>query len=230
MTEALSAQETARRQFITDASHQLRAPLTSLQAQAEALLDGMVSDEPTRQRFLTRILDDAKGLSALAQELLDLERLESGPRVPLRAEFNVHEVLNDVADAFKSVEGAPIVLVVSEDLPTAYADPSEVRQAVVNLVTNALKHSPVGGNVLLGAQRHNSLIRVEVKDQGRGLPARELSRVWEPFYRVPGDTTGGSGLGLTIVRRLIERQGGRVGAESEPGRGSIFWFELPIAP
>jgi signal transduction histidine kinase len=190
----------------------------------------MVPDESTRQRFLTRILEDVKGLSALAQELLDLERLESGPKAPLRAKLNVHEVLNDVADAFRSVEGAPVVLEVSQDLPTAYADPSEVRQAVVNLVTNALKHSPVGGTVLLGAQRHDSRIRVEVKDQGTGLPPRELTLVWEPFYRVPGDTTGGSGLGLTIVRRLIERQGGRVGAESEPGRGSTFWFELPTAP
>jgi signal transduction histidine kinase len=230
MTQSLAAQEQARRQFIADASHQLRAPLTSLQAQAEALLDGMVSDESTRQRFLARILEDAKGLSALAQELLDLERLESGPGASRREAIDLHELLSGVADTFTSAEGVPVVAEASKEGPPAFADPSEVRQAVVNLVTNALKHSPAGGTVRLGARRRDGMIRIEVTDQGQGLSAEHLSLVWERFYRVPGDTTGGSGLGLAIVKRLVERQNGCVGAESHVGHGSTFWLELPIAP
>jgi signal transduction histidine kinase len=230
MTRSLAAQEQARRQFIADASHQLRAPLTSLQAQAEALLDGMVRDEPTRQRFLTRILEDAKELSALAQELLDLERLESGPRALQLEALRLRDLLSSVADAFASAEAVPVVAEVPEELPRALVDQSEVRQAVVNLVANALKHSPAGGTVRLGARRRDGMIRIEVTDQGQGLSAEHLSLVWERFYRVPGDTTGGSGLGLAIVKRLVERQSGCVGAESRVGRGSTFWLELPIAP
>jgi signal transduction histidine kinase len=230
MTESLAAQEQARRQFIADASHQLRAPLTSLQAQAEALLDGMVLDVPTHQRFLVRIVEAAKGLSALAQELLDLERLESGPRVPQPEALDLHKLLHGVADAFTSAESVSVVAEVSADLPHALADRSEARQAVVNLVTNALKHSPAGIAVRLGARQLGDAVRVEVADAGPGISPEQLPLVWERFYRVPGDTSGGSGLGLAIAKRLIERQGGRVGAESELGHGSAFWFELPLAP
>jgi signal transduction histidine kinase len=227
MTKSLAAQEATRRQFVADASHQLRAPLTSLQAQAEALLDGMVTDEPTRQRFLARIVEDAKGLSLLAQELLDLERLDSGPQAPQREVLDLHDMLGGIVESFASAEAVPVVAEV-EDMPRVVADPSEVRQAVVNLITNALKHSPAGGAVRLRARRCGAMVRVEVTDQGHGISADYLRLVWERFYRVPGDTTGGSGLGLAITKRLIERQGGRVGAESELGRSSTFWFELPI--
>jgi signal transduction histidine kinase len=229
MTKSLAAQEATRRQFVADASHQLRAPLTSLQAQAEALLDGMVTDEPTRQRFLARILEDAKGLSLLAQELLDMERLESGPHAPQREVLDLHDMLGGIADSFSSAESVPVVAEADDALPLVVADPSEVRQAVVNLITNALKHSPAGGAVRLRARRCDAMVRVEVTDQGHGISAEYLRLVWERFYRVPGDTTGGSGLGLAITKRLIERQGGRVGAESELGRSSTFWFELPVA-
>jgi signal transduction histidine kinase len=229
MTESLAAHEASRRQFVADASHQLRAPLTSLQAQAEALLDGVVQDEATRQRFLARIVEDAKGLSALAQELLDLERLESGPRAPQREPLDLGPLLRDVAEAFSADGSASVVAEAPPDLPPARADRSEVRQALVNLVSNAVKYSPPGGRVRLTAGASASVIRISVTDDGPGLAPEHLPLVWERFYRVPGDDTRGSGLGLPIAKRLVERQEGCVGVDSTPGAGSTFWLELPTA-
>jgi signal transduction histidine kinase len=229
MTESLAAHEASRRQFVADASHQLRAPLTSLQAQAEALLDGVVQDEATRQRFLARIVEDAKGLSALAQELLDLERLESGPKAPQREPLDLGALLHDVAEAFSADGPVSVIAETPPDLPPARADRSEVRQALVNLVSNAVKYSPPGGEVRLTAHASGSAIRISVADDGPGLAPEHLPLVWERFYRVPGDETRGSGLGLPIAKRLVERQEGCVGVDSAPGAGSTFWFDLPIA-
>jgi signal transduction histidine kinase len=229
MTGSLATQEKARRQFVADASHQLRAPLTSLQAQAEALLDGVVQDAETREQFLTRIVEEVKGLSALAQELLDLERIEAGPHAPRPEAIDLSEMLNEVAAAFSAADSAPLSVEVPIQVARAFADRSEVRQALANLVSNALEHSPSGRGVRLIVQQVGGMVRVSVADQGIGLSQEHLSLVWEPFYRVPGATTRGSGLGLAIVKRLTERQGGRVGVDSRLNEGSTFWFDLPVA-
>ncbi len=139
-------------------------------------------------------------------------------------------LLRSVANAFSAAEGAPVLAEFADELPSVHADGSEVRQAVVNLVTNALKHSPTESAVRMSAARRGDAVRVEVTDSGPGIPAEHLPHLWERFYRVPGDATQGSGLGLAIAKRLIERQGGRVGADSQLGRGSTFWFDLPTSP
>jgi signal transduction histidine kinase len=229
MTASIAAQEASRRQFIADASHQLRAPLTSLQAQAEALLDGLVQDEATRRRFLTRMVEDVKGLSTLAQDLLDLERLESGPRAPQCEALDVAELLRDLAETFTADGSASVSVEAPEALPPVWADPSEVRQAVSNLVNNALKYCSPEGHVRLTARAAGSSVRVSVSDDGPGLSPEQVPLVWERFYRVPGDTTRGSGLGLPIVKRIVERQGGCVGVDTVPGQGCAFWFDLPAA-
>ncbi len=229
MTGSLATHEKARRQFVADASHQLRAPLTSLQAQAEALIDGVVQDAATREQYLTRIVEEVKGLSALAQELLDLERIEAGPHAPQPEALDLAGILNEIAAAFSADGSAALLVEVPSQLAPAFADRSEVRQALANLVQNALEHSPSAGGVRLAARQVGGMLRVSVADDGIGLSQEHLPLVWERFYRVPGATTRGSGLGLAIVKRLVERQGGRVGVDSTLSRGSTFWFDLPVA-
>lgn len=229
MTRSLAAQEAARRQFIADASHQLRAPLTSLRAQAEALLDEVVTDEATRRTFLLRMIEETKRLSSLAQELLDLERLDSGQAPPQRRQLDVAALVRSVAEAFAADESASLDLQLPADLPSAQADPDEVRQALVNLMDNAFKHTPPGGRVQVSARPDQDMVRIAVADEGPGIPPEHLPHIWDRFYRVPGDSTEGSGLGLAIAKRLVERQGGAVFVESEPGHGATFSFTLPAA-
>lgn len=226
MTATLHAQEEARRHFVADASHQLRAPLTALQARAEAMLDGVVADEAGRRRYLADIVGQTHRLAELAQHLLDLERLEAGETTPQPAALDLPKLLAEVAAAAPA-EGARITIEPAGDLPPAWADPAEVRQALANLVDNALKYTPAGGEITLSARREGDLVRVTVADRGPGIAPEHLGRVWDRFYRVPGDDSPGSGLGLAIVKRLIERQGGQVWAESEPGTGAVFSFTLP---
>jgi signal transduction histidine kinase len=230
MTTALAAQERARRQFIADASHQLRAPLTSLQAQTEALLDGIVADAAAQRSFMVRIAEDTKSLAALAQQLLDLERLEATDAVPRRDALDVGPLLRSVVDAFPPSESARIVVNTATDLPLALASTDEARQALVNLLDNALKHTPAAKLVHVWARAEGNHVRVGVTDEGDGIAPEHLPRVWDRFYRVPGESSTGTGLGLAIARRLAERQGGSVSAESAPGAGSTFSFTLPRAP
>jgi signal transduction histidine kinase len=229
MTTSLAAQERTRRQFIADASHQLRAPLTALQAQTEALLDNVVTDEARRRSFIARIAEDTKRFAALAQQLLDLERLDAAETAPRRVPLDLAPLLHSVAGAFPQSESAQIVVEVAQGAVCALADPDEVRQAVINLLDNALKHTPRTGAVRLWARLEGDHVRAGVTDDGEGIAAPHLLRVWDRFYRVPGDATGGTGLGLAIAKRLVERQEGTVAAESAPGRGSTFSFTLPRA-
>jgi signal transduction histidine kinase len=134
MTGGLATQEKARRQFVADASHQLRAPLTSLQAQAEALLDGLVQDEATREQFLRRIVEGVKGLSALAQDLLDLERIETGPHAPRPEAIDLAEMLSEVAVAFSAGDAAPLSVEVPSQVARAFADRSEKCCASASLI------------------------------------------------------------------------------------------------
>jgi signal transduction histidine kinase len=229
MTKVLAAQERARRQFIADASHQLRAPLTSLQAQTEALLDDVVTDEAKRRSFIARIAEDTKRLAILAQQLLDLERLDAAETAPNRQPVDIGSLLRSVADAFQDGESATLVVEPQADAPHALADPNEVRQALINLLDNALKHTAPAKTVRLWARAEGDGVRLGVTDQGEGIAAEHLQRVWDRFYRVPRDSSPGTGLGLAIAKRLIERQSGTVSAESTPGGGSTFSFTLPRA-
>jgi len=230
MTRALAAQERARRQFIADASHQLRAPLTSLQAQTEALLDNVVTDEAKRRSFIARIAEDTKRLASLAQQLLDLERLDAAETAPNRQPVDVGALLRSVADAFPDgTESAKLVVEPQPEPLRALADPDEMRQALINMLDNALKHTPPTKAVRLWARPEGDRVRLGVTDEGEGIPPEHLLRVWDRFYRVPGDSSAGTGLGLAIAKRLIERQSGSIAAESAPGVGSTFSFTLPRA-
>ena len=224
--------ETVRRDFISNVSHELRTPLASLRALTETLQDGALDDPKAAVRFLGRIQTEVDALSQMATELLELTRIESG-QVPL--EFTTADpesLLGSVADRMRAqAERAGITLQVEclPGLPNVRADVPRLEQVLVNLIHNSVKFTSPGGAVTLLASVDGDFVRFAVRDTGVGIPADELLRIFERFYRVDRSRSGGgTGLGLSIARHIVEAHGGRIWAESEEGRGSTFYFTIPL--
>ena len=222
--------ERMRRQFVADASHQLRSPLTTMQGYAEALLDGIVLDEETRQRYLAMMVRDARRLSQLIAQLLDLSHLESGQAKIESRVCSLSDVISRTVEAIPESSDQPRVTVdLPADLPPACANELYTEQALRNLLDNAIRHTPSEGQVTVWARPEANHLVIGVTDTGNGITSEHLAHIWDRFYRVDDDRTEGSGLGLAIVKSLVERQGGHVTAKSEPGQGSVFTFTLPRA-
>lgn len=223
--------ETVRRDFISNISHELRTPLASLKALTETLQSGALTDPEAGPRFLGRISTEVDALTQMAQELLDLSKIESGQVALDLAPVSPQELLTSAADRMKlQAERAGLTLRVESpnDLPVVRADKARLEQVLVNLIHNAVKFTRPGGEVVLLADAAQGGVRFGVKDTGIGIPADDLPRVFERFYRVDKSRTGsGTGLGLSIARHIVEAHGGRIWAESEEGRGSTFFFSIP---
>ncbi len=225
--------ETVRRDFISNVSHELRTPLASLKALTETLQNGALADPEAGPRFLGRIVTEVDALAQMAQELLDLSRIESGQVELILAPLPPKELLNSAADRMKlQAERAGLKLCVESDdgLPNVRADKSRLEQVLVNIIHNAVKFTRTGGEIILGAKAGEEVIRFAVRDTGAGIPSESLSRIFERFYRVDRSRTGsGTGLGLSISKHIVEAHNGRIWVESEEGRGSTFYFEIPLA-
>ena len=226
----------AKRELVANVSHELRTPLASISAHAESLLllgDG--ADSRTRQESLDVLHREARQLSRLVDDLFLLSTAESSG-LPLSVRpLEVAPLLAEIAATFQPLarQTRQITLVASADpdLPMVLGDRERIAQVLGNLVRNALRYTPEGGLVSLRAVREGSLVRVIVEDTGVGVPPERLDRIFERFYR--GDDardreSGGAGLGLAIVRELVEAMGGTVAAASVPGEGSSFSFTLPV--
>lgn len=230
MSAELASVERLRRDLVANVSHELKTPISALQAHLENLLDGV--EEPDR-RAIEVMLQQAERLSRLVDQLLDLSRLESG-EVPLAREQValaplVSEVLSEVAVS-RSDRHVTVASEVPEDLPPVLGDRERIHQVLFNLLDNAVRFTPEGGKVTVSASRVDGRCAVRVTDTGPGIPEEHLPRLFERFYRA--DTArsrddGGTGLGLAICRSVVEAHGGRIWAESEVGKGSVFTFELP---
>jgi len=225
--------ETMRRDFISNVSHELRTPLASLKALTETLQDGALEDPPAARRFLQRIETEVDSMSLMVAELLELSRIESG-RVPLQlVPTRPLDILTPAVERLKlQAERASLILSLEcpEDLPLVMADRPRLEQVTVNLLHNAIKFTPEGGKITVGGQLQNERVVLSVADTGIGIPANELSRIFERFYK--GDrarASGGTGLGLSIARHLVEAHGGRIWVESVSGQGSVFYFTIPRA-
>ena len=231
--------ETVRRDFISNVSHELRTPLASLKALTETLQGGALTDPEIGPRFLGRISTEVDALTQMAQELLDLSRIESGQVSLQFFLLSPNQLLLTSVDRMKTqAERAHLNLHVEdmEDLPSILGDKSRLEQVLVNLIHNALKFTRPGGEVLLLAEAvddegpFGASVRFAVKDTGVGIPVDDIPRIFERFYRVDKSRTGGgTGLGLSIVKHIVEGHNGRVWAESEEGRGSAFYFTIPKA-
>ncbi len=224
--------ETVRRDFISNVSHELRTPLASLKALAETLQEGALDDPPAAKRFLGRMLTEVDALTQMASELLELSRIESG-QVPLdRKTIQPCSLLQQAADRMKmQVERAGLELHLDcpAELPSLQADMPRLEQVLVNLLHNAVKFTPAGGRIDVWAAKENNSITFSVRDSGVGIPADDLPRIFERFYRVDRSRTGGgTGLGLSIAKHLVEAHNGRIWAVSREGNGSTFTFNIPL--
>ena len=240
MAAALEAADLQRRELLADVAHELRTPLTIIQGNLEGLRDGVYRPTP---EHLDLVLDEAQKLGRLVDDLRLLTLAEAG-QLPLDLqELDVAQLLADVRDAFAARAGeAGIALQIEagDDLPPLTGDPQRLGQVLGNLMANALRHTPAGGRVTLGAEALVAdgvppAVRLWVADSGRGIAAEDLPRVFDRFWR--GDPArsheagAGMGLGLAIARGLVEAHGGRIWAESDgvPGRGTTVSFVLPCS-
>jgi signal transduction histidine kinase len=233
MSGELEDVERLRRDLVANVSHELKTPITAIRAHLENLLDGVEQPDPeTLQVMLTQ----SERLGRLVDQLLDLSRLESGDvpldRGPVELAPLVTQVLSEI-DVARPDRGVAVSSVIPDDLPPAMADRERVHQVLFNLIDNAVRYTPPGGAVTVTAHRLNGSVEVEVHDNGVGIPAEHLPRLFERFYRVDTSRSraddGGTGIGLAIARSVVEAHGGHIHADSEPGEGSTFTFELPVA-
>ena len=233
MSGELENLEQSRRDLVANVSHELKTPIAAIRAHLENLLDGVEQPEP---RTMQVMLAQTERLGRLIEQLLELSRLESG-ELPLQREEMplapiVTQVLSEIEMA-RSDRGVAVESELPNDLPSVNADRERVHQVLFNLVDNAVRFTPAGGAVTVSAHRHNGSVEVKVADTGVGIPPEHLPRLFERFYRADparsrGD--GGTGIGLAIARSVVEAHGGHIRAESELGRGSVFTFDLPVAP
>ncbi len=224
--------ETVRRDFISNISHELRTPLASLKALVETLRDGAFEDPQAAQQFLQRMETEVEAMVQMVQELLDLARVESG-QAPLHiAPVSVEALVTQAVERMRLQAlraGLRLDVVLPQGLPNVLADEERIHQVLMNLLHNAIKFTPSGGQVEVSARAEGEEVILSVRDTGVGISPRDLPRIFERFYRADrARSGGGTGLGLAIAKHIVQSHGGRIWAESVEGQGSVFSFSLPI--
>jgi two-component system, OmpR family, phosphate regulon sensor histidine kinase PhoR len=224
--------ESMRRDFVANVSHELRTPVSIISANVETLVAGALEDRPRAQEFLNAVQRNADRLSRLVNDLLDLSRIEAGSyeieREPMTAEGAVSAVF-DLLETRAHARGLTLNVDVEDDL-TFIGDERSLEQVLINLVDNAIKYTPSGGQIGVEIKHDGAEALIEIWDTGPGVPESHRARLFERFYRVdPGRSRdmGGTGLGLSIVKHLVESMRGAVGMRAREGGGSVFWVRLP---
>lgn len=231
--------DTVRREFVANASHELRTPVAVLQSTVEALLAGGDEDPSVRNRFLNNLAGEVERLKLLIRDLLDLSRAEQYHLEQPLSQFIaplVEEVINEFRISLSNTD-----LIEWHPVPEgikAQINPEDLKTIIRNLLENALKYSPKDSPVIVGIKNEVNKVLIYVSDKGPGIPKEVQERIFERFYRIEKDrsrtkdkelsSSGGTGLGLSIVKHLIERAGGAVWVESEEGHGATFKFTLPL--
>jgi signal transduction histidine kinase len=225
MIARLQAQDTERRALMADIAHELRTPLSVMQGRLEGLLDGIY---PRDETHLAGVLEETRMLARLVEDLRTFANAESGVLNLQKESTDLSVLIRDVVNSLSTEAAshqAGVRVDVATDLAPVVMDPLRIRQVLVNLLSNALHHTPVGGGVWIAARASAGRTTVTVSDTGPGIPAEELSKVFDRFYKGAGSR--GSGLGLTIARSIIAAHGGEIGAESQTGKGTTITFTLP---
>lgn len=223
--------EETRREFIADVSHELRRPLTRLLAAVEAVADGIITDPAELRQHLSDTRGEVARTARLVDDMLQLSRLDSGTFTLTRERVELTGLARRLSASLTGAAAqAGITLDCSGDADVFVdADPGRIEQVLANLIENALRFTPSGGKVSLTVSRSDASARIAVTDTGAGIPADQLARIWERFYKVDRSRAGqGSGLGLAIVRRIVELHGGSVSVASEAGAGTTFTIALPL--
>ncbi len=225
--------ETLRKEFVGNVSHELKTPLTAIRGFAETLQQPDLSHED-RERFTGVILRHSGRLSELIDDLLELSRIEGGRQSIASSEVDLRELVRaQVHDLKPRLDAAELECQLEIDPDVlAFADRRAVERVLLNLIDNAIKYSEPGGRIRIGVRPEGDMLHVSVEDQGMGIPADDLTRIFERFYRVDKARTrdlGGTGLGLSIVKHLVQGMNGQVDVESQEGSGTTFRFTLPSA-
>jgi signal transduction histidine kinase len=226
--------ELARRNLIASVSHDLRTPLTSLRLLVEAIGDGVVAGPAETADALRRARGNVATLSALVDDLFELARLEAGDIAWTVSHVGVAELIDETVEAFRpQAERKGLVLRerVAADVAPVQGNPEKLQRVLYNLVQNAVRHTPADGTVTLRAERDDRFVRIEVADDGEGIPAEQAEQVFERFFRGgDGARNGtGAGLGLSISRAIVEAHGGRIWIEAGEQRGARVCFTVPAA-
>jgi len=227
----LRQQDEMKRGVISTVSHQLKTPLTSIRMAIHLLLEEKVGALTEKQaELLVAAREDSDRLHGILNNLLDISRIESG-RVPMEfRSVSPHSMVSEALEPFQRAaqdQGVTLSVELPGDLPEVWADLGRMNHVISNLVSNALKYTSAGGKVAFSAKADEEWVRFIISDTGRGIPGKYLPRIFEQFFRVPGQgTETGAGLGLAIVKEIVEAHGGTVGVESNEGKGSIFTFTL----
>ena len=226
--------EMMRRDFISNISHELRTPLSSIKVLAETLQEGGIEDAGVASEFLQKIDAEVDKLSQLAVELGELSRIESGEVAFDIKPCPVSQIAHQASDRVRPLAeraSLELSLDIPPDIPSVLADRERIEQSLVNLLHNAIKFTPPGGRVGLSAEVHGDKVAISVTDTGIGIPADDLPRIFERFYKADkARAGGGTGLGLAIAKHIVQSHGGDIWVESTEGKGSTFTFTLPIAP
>ena len=222
-----------RADFISGVSHELRTPLAQIRMFGETLLLGRIRSRDEQQRSLAIIVQESQRLSHLIENVLQFSRAERGTSSASLTPMRLDTLLDEIVDSFTPLANGKRASIVRkiEDGLTVPVDPGAFRQVILNLLDNAVKYGPPGQTITVSARREHDRARVTVEDEGPGVPVEHLARIWQPFYRVShdGSATGGTGIGLAIVKELVDLHEGRVSVERRESGGARFAVELPDA-
>lgn len=223
--------ETMRQDFVANVSHELKTPLTSIKGFVETLLDGDLQDREITRKFMTIIFHEAERLNNIIRDLLDISKIESGRTELGRKEVELIPLIdNIILSVDNRVKEKQLELKRDIQAQVVMGDENLLKEVFINLIDNSVKYTPSGGTIIIGSLRGEEETMIYVKDNGFGIPAENLSRIFERFYRVDKGRSremGGTGLGLSIVKHIVERHGGKVSVVSEPGEGSEFRVIIP---
>jgi signal transduction histidine kinase len=232
MAAELERAEKLRRNLVADTAHELRTPLSNLRGYLEAIRDGVVQPDPAA---IDSLYEEVALLSRLVEDLQELALADAGELKLVRQPEDVAELVKKsvaTVGSKASAKGLRVATDLPDNLPPVNIDFQRISQVLRNLLENAVTHTGKGGSISVAARPADGMLEITVADTGEGIPAEDLPNMFERFYRVDKSrarATGGTGLGLTIAKRLVEAHGGQIAVQSEVGKGSRFAFTIPVA-
>jgi two-component system phosphate regulon sensor histidine kinase PhoR len=223
-----------RREFVDNASHELKTPLSSLLAVSETLIDREPPDKETRMNFYHKLLDNSLRLNQLTEDLLSLSEIEQNKNSLEKDLIDLPGILTEIVDEFQpdlKAKNHEFKMNIAPDIPKAHLDKKSFKKALANILDNAIRYTNDGGSITLIVRKSENEILIDIQDSGTGIPPEDIPRIFERFYRVDKARSvklGGTGLGLSISKHIIEAHDGNISVTSKPGEGSVFTIHLPV--